>query len=80
MRYFPFYNLIGTGIASTTETVIMKKLLLAASAVGTAIAGLILYYQRKNKTGNRIEDAAKNAYKTINSGIGSIERPAQHTI
>ncbi|MDQ6609517.1 MAG: hypothetical protein M3Y85_06830 [Bacteroidota bacterium] len=58
----------------------MKKLLLAASAVGTAIAGLILYYQRKNKTGNRIEDAAKNAYKTINSGIGSIERPAQHTI
>ena len=58
----------------------MIKMLIAASAVGTAIAGLLLYSQRKNKIENRITNAAKNAYKTMNSSLGRLERPAHHTM
>jgi len=58
----------------------MKNMLLTATAVGAAIAGLALYYQKKNKPQNQIKDAAKNAYQTMNEGIGSIERPMQHAM
>ncbi|RYZ30345.1 MAG: hypothetical protein EOO10_03160 [Chitinophagaceae bacterium] len=58
----------------------MKNMLLTAAALGAAIAGLVLYYQKKNKPQNRIEDAAKDAYQTMNEGIGSIERPMQHAM
>jgi hypothetical protein len=54
----------------------MKILLVTASAVGAAIAGLVLYYQRKSKPANRIADAAKDAYRTMNDGLGKLERPA----
>ena len=55
-------------------------MLLTATAVGVVIAGLILYFERKNKPQNRIKDAAKDAYQTMNKGIGSVERPMQHTM
>ena len=55
-------------------------MLLTATAVAAALAGLILYCQKKNKTGNRIEDAAKDAYQTMNEGIGRVERPMQHAM
>ena len=58
----------------------MKNMLLTATAVAAALAGLILYYQKKNKAGNRIEDAAKDAYQTMNEGIGRVERPMQHSM
>ncbi|MDB5206441.1 MAG: hypothetical protein JWR72_1516 [Flavisolibacter sp.] len=58
----------------------MKKMFIAASAVGAAIAGLVLYYQRKNKPENKMIDAAKDAYQTINNGLGNLERPAHHTM
>ncbi|WP_121354277.1 hypothetical protein [Flavisolibacter nicotianae] len=58
----------------------MKKMLLTATALGTAIAGLIVYYQRKNKSSNRVLESADDAYKTINEGIGHIERPAHHAM
>lgn len=58
----------------------MKKMLLSATAVGAAIAGLILYYQRKNNNRNSITDAAKNAYQIMNDGLGKIERPAHHAM
>lgn len=58
----------------------MKSMLLTATVVGAAITGLILYYQKKNKPANRIEDAAKDAYQTMNEGIGGIERPAHHAM
>lgn len=58
----------------------MKTMLLTATAVGTAIAGLILYYQKKNKSPNKVLDAAKDSYGAINNGIGQLERPAQHAM
>ena len=58
----------------------MKKMLLSVTAVGAAIAGLIVYYQRRNKTSNRIAGAAKDAYQIMNEGIGRVERPAHHAM
>jgi hypothetical protein len=58
----------------------MKSMLLAATTVGLAIAGLILYNQQRAKPKNRIKDAAKNAYQTMNEGIGSVERPMHHAM
>ena len=58
----------------------MKKMLLSATAVGAAIAGLVLYYQRRNKHRNSIAGAAKDAYRIMNDGLGKVERPAQHAM
>ncbi|RYY72740.1 MAG: hypothetical protein EOO52_20475 [Gammaproteobacteria bacterium] len=58
----------------------MKTMLLSAAIVGTAIAALILYNQQQSKPKNRIEDAAKDAYDTMNEAIGSVERPMQHAM
>lgn len=58
----------------------MKSILITATAVGATIAGLILYYQRKAKPENKILDAAKNAYDTMNEGIGRIERSAHYAM
>jgi hypothetical protein len=58
----------------------MKTMLLSAAAVGAVLAAMILYVDRKNKPGNRVKDAAKDAYKLMNKGIGSIERPAYHAM
>lgn len=58
----------------------MKSMLIAVGVVGTAIAGLILYNERKNRPQNRIADAADDAYKTMNKAIGSVERPMYHAM
>ena len=59
----------------------MKKILIAATAVGAAIAGIILYNRKRvNSDPGQIEDAAKNAYDTMNNGIGKIERGAMHSM
>ena len=58
----------------------MKKILIAATAVGATIAGLIIYSRKKNSHPRQIEDAAKDAYQTMNDGIGKIERGAMHSI
>lgn len=58
----------------------MKNMFIAAVTVGAAIAGLILYVERKNRSSNKVLDAASDAYKTMNKGIGSIERPAYHAM
>ncbi len=55
-------------------------MLLAATVVGATIAGLVLYFQRKNKPSNQVLDAAKDAYHTMNNGIGQLERPAYHAM
>jgi hypothetical protein len=52
----------------------MKKILIAATAVGAAIAGIILYSRKRNEGSKQVEDAAKNAYNTMNDGIGKVER------
>jgi hypothetical protein len=58
----------------------MKKILIAATAVGATIAGLILYARKRNSTPRQIGDAAKDAYKTMNEGIGKVERNAKHSM
>ena len=58
----------------------MKNMLLTATVVGAGIAALALYYQKKSRPRNRIEAAAKDAYQTMNEGIGSLERPMQHSM
>ena len=58
----------------------MKSMLIAATTVGLVITGLLLYDQQRSKPKNRIKAAAKDAYKTMNKGIGSVERPMQHAM
>jgi hypothetical protein len=59
----------------------MKKILIAATAVGTAIAGIILYNRKKNSSEARqIGHAAKDAYDTMNDGIGKVERNTTHSM
>jgi hypothetical protein len=58
----------------------MKTLLITATAVGAAIAAIILYNRKRNNDGHRIEVAAKDAYDTMNAGIGKIERNAMHSM
>ncbi len=58
----------------------MKSLLIAATALGAVIAGLILYNRNSNSTQGQIEGAAKDAYKTMNEGIGRVERLGQHSM
>ncbi len=55
-------------------------MLLTAAAVGAVIAAMIVYVDRKNRPINRVSDAAEDAYDTMNEGIGSIERRAQHAM
>jgi len=58
----------------------MKKIVIAATAVGAAIAGIILY-NRKRTNGNKpVERAAKDAYNTMNDGIGKIEHDTVHSM
>jgi hypothetical protein len=58
----------------------MKKILIAATAVGAAIAGLVLYSKRRNDAPRQIEDAAKDAYKTMNTGLGKVERNTMNSM
>ncbi|GAC1421862.1 MAG: hypothetical protein NVS1B13_20230 [Flavisolibacter sp.] len=60
----------------------MKNILIAAAIVGAATAGAILFMQNNLQGGksNKIKGAAKNAYDTMNAGIGKIERSGQHSM
>lgn len=51
----------------------MKTILITATILGAAIAGIILYGQRRTGS-SPVEDAAKDAYDTMNNGFGKIER------
>lgn len=57
----------------------MSKILIAATTVGAAIAGLILYYGKRNGLRTRrIRNASNDAYQ--NDGPGTIERNAMHSM
>jgi hypothetical protein len=58
----------------------MKKILIAATAVGVAIAGLILYNRKKGTGVRQVENAAADAYNTINDGLGKVERNTLHSM
>ncbi|MGE5519356.1 MAG: hypothetical protein ACM3VS_05450 [Candidatus Dadabacteria bacterium] len=61
----------------------MKNILIAASVVAAAGAGLILYLRKRDtisyKAGD-VVDAASKAYKNLNDNMGRIDRPAQHAM
>ena len=60
----------------------MKNMLLAASALGVLIATLIVAFGRQEKSGKKglIGGAAKDAYHTMNSGIGGLERSSMKNL
>ncbi|HYO22269.1 MAG TPA: hypothetical protein VER36_07670 [Flavisolibacter sp.] len=58
----------------------MKKMLLTAFLLGAAIAGFIMYSEKKNKPASKVLDAAEDTYDTMNEGIGKVERPMQHAM
>lgn len=80
MRFFPFYKSDGTAIAFITVNGVMKNILITASALGAAIAGLILYYQKKNTARTNTIDIAKDAYQRVGNGFNNVKRPAHHAM
>jgi hypothetical protein len=58
----------------------MKKILMAATAVGAATAGVILYLRNRNSDQKTIENSAKDTYRTMNDGLGKVERLGQHAM
>ena len=58
----------------------MKSMLLTATAVGAAIAGLMLYYQRKNSSKNKLSGTTTDAYNTVNNAMSNIARPPHHAM
>ncbi len=59
----------------------MKSILITATIVGAAIAGIILYNRNKNSGETKqIKNAAKDAYDTMNDGIGKVERNTMHSM
>ncbi len=61
----------------------MKKLLIASIIAGAAVAGLLFYLRdelSEKKTADDIEDAAEDAYNTMNKHIGKTERMFDHAL
>lgn len=55
-------------------------MLIAATAVGATIAGLILYFQRREKGSHKQLNNAENRYLEKSKDSGKIERPAYHAM
>jgi hypothetical protein len=53
---------------------------MAATAVGAATAGVIIYLRNRNSEQKTIENSAKDAYRTMNNGLGKVERLGQHSM
>jgi hypothetical protein len=61
----------------------MKKIVIASILVGAAVAGLLFYLRNQlaeKKTSDDVEDAADNAYNTMNKHIGRVERTFDHAL
>lgn len=58
----------------------MKNMMIAASALGVLIAGIIIARSRNKKPVTAIRDAASDAYNTMNRGIGLMERNPHHVM
>lgn len=57
----------------------MKKMLIAATVVGTAIAGIILFSRKKGYDNKSIQDA-NNTYKKLDTGTEKTERLGSHAM
>jgi len=61
----------------------MKSILIAATIVGAAAAGVILYLRNRNAaatSAGNVVDAARDAYNTMNKGMNGAEKRAQHAM
>lgn len=58
----------------------MKTGLIAAAAVGTAIAAIILYYQKRLSIERQVLSKDQDDFHALSNGIGNITRPAQHAM
>jgi uncharacterized protein YxeA len=61
------------------EKLIMKKMLIAATVVGTAIAGIILFARKKSYDKKSLADA-NNTYQKLNTGTEKTERLGSHAM
>lgn len=57
----------------------MKKMLIAATVVGTAIAGMILLVRKKGNGKASLQDA-NNTYQKLSTGTEKIERLGSHAM
>lgn len=58
----------------------MKNGLIAAVAVGAAIAGIILYYQKRLNTERKVLAKDQDDFHSLSNGLGKITRPAHHAM
>ena len=58
----------------------MKNMLVAAITLGVTIAGMILYFGKRNANENKIKNAANDTYNVLNDGLRTVERPGQHAM
>jgi hypothetical protein len=58
----------------------MKKILIAASIVGAAAAGVILYFRKRNSASGQMEDAATDANRTMNKNMDKVNRNVKHAV
>lgn len=58
----------------------MKTMLITATAVGAAIAGLLLYTRRQNSASRVWADAAKDSLRTSSNEFAQLERDPRHTM
>lgn len=57
----------------------MKKILIAASIVGAAAAGVIVYFRKRNSAGD-MEGSAKHADKTAKSHIRKVNNKVKEAL
>ena len=58
----------------------MKTGLLAAITVGAALAGLILYYQKRLKIERNVLANSSDDFHSVGNGTMNSTRPAQHAM
>jgi hypothetical protein len=61
----------------------MKKILIAASVVGAAAAGAILYARKRNRVADgaeEVKDSLKDAYREMDRHIQRTERTTENAL
>ncbi len=58
----------------------MKKILIAASIVGAAAAGVIVYLRKRNSAAGHAEDAAAHANHVAKSHIRKVNRHVKEAL
>ncbi len=70
-------------VVSCFKTQIMKKAFLAALITGLVAGAVLLYLTNRTpeeKTADDVEDAAEDAYDTMNEHIGKVEKATEQAL